>query len=334
MPVADPGNLDPRPVVAAYSPPVAAARWTSLGSAGGFSGSRVWRGDADDGREFCLKVHPPAADPERLGRTIHRWMETARSAGLDFVPAVERARDGRTVVCLDGRAWEVTAWMPGRPDFRERPTDARLYAAVAALARIHTAWSEDCSLAACPAVARRWRALLDWEELLTAGWRPRFDAADPVRPYAEAAWNLLPAVLPAAWPPLMHWLRQPVPTQPCLCDIWHDHILFDCDQVTGIIDYAAAKVDHVAVDLARLLGSLAPGDRERMDAGLRVYTSVRPLPHPELVPLLDWTGTIVAAVHWLRWLYHDRREFADPAAVADRMAGVVRRLQSAVSCRQ
>ncbi|HJZ90526.1 MAG TPA: phosphotransferase [Gemmataceae bacterium] len=333
MPVPDPGNLDPRAVVAAYSPSVAAARWTSLGHAGGFSGSRLWRGVGADGREFCLKAHPPAADPERLERVVHRWMEIARSAGLDFVPAVERARGGGTVVYHDGRAWEVTAWMPGRADFRDRPTDARLSAAITAIAQIHSAWSETQPPSPCPALVRRWRALLDWEELLTAGWRPRFDGADPVRPHAEAAWTLLPTVLPAVWPPLMHWLRQPVPTQPCLCDVWHDHVLFNGERVTGVIDYAAAKVDHVAVDLARLLGSLVPGDRKRMDVGLRVYASVRPIPHPELVPLLDWTGTIVAAVHWVRWLYHDGREFADRAAVANRVAEVVRRMQTVSSCR-
>jgi len=324
-------EIDPRFALAAYPPGIALARWTPLGTAGGFSGSRIWRGVASDGREFCLKAHPPAADAGRLERVIHRWMAIARSAGLDFVPAVERTRDGRTVVETSGRAWEVTAWMPGRADFRDDATDARLFAAVAAVARLHEAWAIDRGNAPCPAVERRWQALVDWEELLSSGWRPRFDADDSIRPHAEAAWNLLPSVLPGVWPPLMRWLRQPVPTQPCLCDVWHDHILYDGDRVTGVIDYAAAKVDHVAVDLARLLGSLVPGDSERIEAGMRAYTAVRPLSHPELVPLLDWTGTIVAVVSWLRWLYREGRSFPNRTSIAERLAGLVRRLQFGLS---
>ena len=49
-------------------------------------------------------------------------------------------------------------------------------------------------------------------------------------------------------------MHRPVPFNLCIGDVWHDHILFEGDAVTGMIDFAAAKVDHVAADLARLLG--------------------------------------------------------------------------------
>jgi Ser/Thr protein kinase RdoA (MazF antagonist) len=314
-----------RQVIARYGTAVAGARWTALGSAGGFSGARLWRGATADGQEFCLKVHP-TADPARLERTVHPWMMTARAAGLAFVPAVERARDGRTVVEVGGRVCDVTTWMPGRADFQRDPSDAKLEAAVTAVARIHAAWARARAAAPCPAVARRWQALLEWDRLLEAGWRPRFGAGDPVRPHAEAAWNLLPGVLPQVRPALTYWLKQPVPVQPCLCDVWHDHVLFDGARVSGVIDYAAAKVDHVAVDLARLLGSLVPDDPVGTEAALRAYQAVHPLPQPELVTLLDRTGIVVGVTNWLRWLYHDGRAYPDRAAVAGRVADLVRRL--------
>lgn len=316
-----------RPVAAMYRPAVAGARWTALGSAGGFSGARLWRGVSADGQAFCLKVHPPAADAGRLERVIHRWMATARAAGLDFVPAVERTRDGRTAVELSGRTWDVTAWMPGTADFNEGPSDAKLRAAVTAVARIHAAWATERAMGPCPAAARRWKALREWEELLRTGWRPRFEPADPVRPHAESAWALLPRLLPRVGPALRYWLTEPVPVQPCLCDVWHDHVLFDGDRVTGVLDFAAAKVDHAAVDLARLLGSLVPDDPERTEAAIRAYQAVRPLPQSELVSLLDVTGVVIGVMNWLRWLYHERRVYPDREAVSRRLEGLIQRLQ-------
>lgn len=44
--------------------------------------------------------------------------------------------------------------------------------------------------------------------------------------------------------------------QPCIRDIWHDHVLFDGDRVTGLIDFGAMQIDTPATDIARLVGSL------------------------------------------------------------------------------
>ena len=61
--------------------------------------------------------------------------------------------------------------------------------------------------------------------------------------------------------------------QPCLCDPWHDHVLFTGDQVSGVIDYGSVKEDHIAVDLARLLGSLVEDDENAWSIGLKAYQS-------------------------------------------------------------
>jgi Ser/Thr protein kinase RdoA (MazF antagonist) len=98
------------------------------------------------------------------------------------------------------------------------------------------------------------------------------------------------------------------------------------------VDYGSVKVDHVAVDLARLLGSLVEGDAERTAAGLTAYARLRPLTDRDwrLVRLLDETGAVLAAANWLRWLYHDGRRFEDRAAVAERLTRLVRRLERCV----
>jgi homoserine kinase type II len=306
-------------------PAAAGGRWKFLDTAGGFSGARIWRGKAGD-RRLCLKAHPRGADASRL-RTVHHWMNRARATGLDFVPQVERTRAGQTVVEAADRPWELLSWLPGRADFHDNPSDLRLCAAVSALAQLHDAWSGLALPAVpCPAVTRRQQALTEWDQLVKGGWRPRFPADDPVRPYAEAAWDLLPAAVALATAGLADWLTRPVPVQPCAGDLWHDHVLFEGDGVTGLIDFGAARVDHVAVDLARLLGSLVPDDAARTEVALRDYEAIRPIPQPQLVHLLDRTGVVVSAANWLRWLYHDGRRYGARSAVATRLAGIVERL--------
>jgi Ser/Thr protein kinase RdoA (MazF antagonist) len=313
-------------VLSEYPPPVAMAEWTSLGSAGGFSGSRIWRGRTAVGGKLCLKCHAPGADPDRLER-VHQWMRIARMAGLRFVPLVEPTRYGQTAV-MDPGVWDVTEWMPGAADFHANPTDARLLAAVEAVARLHAAWAvlTPRPPRPCPAVGRRLWALQKWQEFVAFGWRPVLTADDPVAPHAEAALDQLPSIVPRALAALLPWRGVPVPVQPCLCDVWHDHVLFTGDHVSGLIDYGAAKVDHVAVDLARLLGSLIPDEPDRMALALSAYERFHPVSQPELVPLLDRTGVVVGLTNWLRWLYHDGRSYPNRAVVARRVGELVRRL--------
>jgi homoserine kinase type II len=300
-----------------------------LGNRGGFSGARLWRVEASGG-PYCLRAWPAAGpSAERLGG-IHRLMTRARDVGLVYVPFVVPAAGGSTTMEEGGRMWDLTGWQPGRADFHERPTRARLEAACTALAHVHDAWKPAVpSLAPCPAVHRRLAAVRAWQELTGAGWRPSFGRADPVRPWAERAWQVVQARIADVPSLLAPWVQRPVSLQACLCDVWHDHLLFQEDRVTGLIDYGSVQIDHVAVDLARLLGSLV-GDRiEDTSAGLDCYGRLRGLSAEEraLVALLDRTGTFVGLTNWLRWIYRDRRTYEDPAAVAQRLAALVERAE-------
>jgi Ser/Thr protein kinase RdoA (MazF antagonist) len=120
-----------------------------------------------------------------------------------------------------------------------------------------------------------------------------------------------------------------LPLQPCLCDIWHDHVLFQDDGVSGVIDYGAVKQDHVAVDLARLLGSLVGDNTELWTVGLRAYRTMRPLSEQEerLAWALDRTGTVIALGTWLRWIYREKRSWTDEDAVAGRVKELVGRVE-------
>lgn len=303
----------------------------ALGNRGGFSGARLWRIDGAAGA-YCLRAWPsgdPA--PQRL-HWIHGLMKAARGADLEFVPAIAATEDGRSWVTHAGRLWDLTSWMPGRADFQEHPTPARLEAACTTLARLHGIWfSIADQVGPCPAVKRRLEIARNWIGLIRSGWQPPFglDAGDPVRPWAEKAWYLSRALIDTVPPALETWAERVVPLQPCLCDIWHDHVLFAGDTVTGLIDYGGVKFDHVAVDLARLLGSMVEDNADERSAGLRAYARLRPLSWEEeaLVHLLDETGAIIALANWLKWLYREGKRFEDRTAVAQRLAKLVQRVE-------
>ena len=227
------------------------ARWERIG--GGLSGADVFAGSLAGVRKFALKAWPSGTSSETIDR-VHAWMIAAAPTGL--VPHLLRAA-GRTHIHFDGRAWECADWVPGEPLLLVQPTPARLHAACEALRKLHAAWAEIApQSAAFPGVARRL-------ELLARGGG---FVEEPLRQ--------------AAMRGLQPWAGQVVPVQPCLCDVHAGHVLFAGERVAGVIDYGAMKLDHPAVDFARLYGDVGEPPAE------------------ELVRALAFAGTVGALVHW------------------------------------
>ncbi len=290
----------------------------AMGNHGGFSGATLWR---VAGR--CLRAWPPDDSfPVRLDH-IHHLMIQARAAGLQFVPIIEMTVEESSRVEHHGRWWELTEWLPGRADYRDHPSRARLESACTSLAQLHQVWSRGRDpVGPCPAVGRRLDGLRRWQDLLDKGWNPRavVSESDPLYPLIGRTADGLARWLGSvpAW--LLPWTTVEWQMQPCLCDVWHDHLLFEDDRLTGLIDYGSVKLDHVATDLARLLGSLVQDDDEAWCVGLAAYRAVRPFTAEEenLARVLDRTGTVLGVANWLRWLYAERRTFEDREGVAAR----------------
>jgi homoserine kinase type II len=311
-----------------YPFPLTKTSLVGLGNRGGFSGARLWRGEGAAGR-FCLRAWPAHETLSRL-HYRHQLMTLARGEGLTFVPAVFATAEGSTAVEEADRVWDLTEWLDGEANFAASPSAARLEAACEALGRLHCAWE---GLAepprSCPAVQRRLDFLRDWHALQSAGWQPLAAIADPLGDIVRRALRLLPRWLAEVPQRLAAWTAISLPVQPCLCDLWHDHLLFVGDRLTGLVDYGAVKLDHVAVDLARLLGSLVGDDAEGWRQGLQAYHRWRPLvpAEEELARVLDHTGMVLGLANWLRWLYHDGRTFDDLSFVRAHVEGLVRRME-------
>lgn len=300
-----------------------------LGNRGGFSGAQLWRVETA-AVSFCLRAWPKYGSSGPQLPQIHELMLFARQQGLPFVPSVCQTITKKTYVEYAGRLWDLVEWMPGQADFHANPINEKLEAAFIALAELHQVWKKKfAASASCPGIIRRLERVQQWQTLLERGWRPDYSLYPPFTILGKRAWDLVQRLLPQFFVPLLHWREPSFPLQPCLCDIWHDHVLFEGNRITGIIDYGSVKVDHVAVDLARLVGSLIGDDEATWQFGLRSYRQVCSLSQQEedLTRLLDRTGTLLALVNWLRWLYHDQRRFEDLGIVAARLEQIIFRIE-------
>jgi homoserine kinase type II len=284
-------------VLACYPSFLAQGRLEPLGNRGGFSGARLWRLATPAGA-LCLR----AAAPTELGQHLawrHRLMTLARQSNLRFVPAVLPTVGEATFVEAQGGCWELLEWLPGRADYRECPSRVRLEEAARAVALLHRAWrGEQRQWGVCPAVLRRFEVARCWEaihlDVVPAPFRALFERLQPL---VHDEMRQVPEVLSA-------WHDRPCALQPCLRDVWHDHLLFEGERLTGLVDYAALGLDSVAADLARLLGSLVEDDQAAWQAALSAYREVAELSSDEehLALLLDRTGVAASLANWLLWL--------------------------------
>jgi Ser/Thr protein kinase RdoA (MazF antagonist) len=276
--------------------------------------------------------HP---SPERL-RFIHSVLEHAGRHGITILPIPIKTRAGQSFVQIDGHLWELAPWMPGEADYDRSPSAAKLRAAMSALANIHLALANFPVAAsqrlagAPPSITHRLSRMRD---LLAGGHHELARAiTNSVWPdLARLAREFL-AVLPRALP-IAIALHEPLASlsfslQPCLRDIWHDHVLFTGVEVTGIVDCGAIDIDAPACDIARLLGSLVGKDATGWQAGLAAYAGVRTLSSDEIrtVTALDLSGTLLAGCNWIRWIYIDGRRFEIQVQVTERLRRIVARL--------
>lgn len=280
---------------------------------GGLSSALTWSCQSIQG-ETCLRAWPEGGiTPERL-HFIHAALLQARSEGIEIVPQVHTADSGSTFIEAAGRLWELTQWMPGTADYLQQPSDLRLRSAMSALAQLHRVWATHTIAQPSPAVASRVELLKMW----LCAPPVRFDGSGLA---SKDTWeNQLAAETLGAltrWgPSLLAQLQELAPerseTHFVLRDIWSDHVLFTGDQVTGIIDFGAARVDEPATDVARLLGSLEPSDSGRWSLGLELYKDASGVVDQRRVELLDRASTLLSAAQWLRWLLVEQREFPVP----------------------
>jgi Ser/Thr protein kinase RdoA (MazF antagonist) len=327
-------SLDAYHVINQYPSDCQPTRIESLGSAGGMSGAQFWRINSGRGI-FCLRRWPVEhPSPERLS-FIHAFLQHAARGGISFIPVPVRTKAGESFVKDTGHLWQLEPWMPGTADYERAPHVEKLRAAMTALAQLHVATRDFASSAPGFAGGQNVmeRRLARLHDVALNGQKEFLRAiTDRIWPELAPLARQFLAVLPNATRGAIAMLEplaeSQLPIQVCLRDVWHDHLLFTGDNVTGVIDFGAVDFDTPATDIARLLGSLVADDADGWQTGLQAYCSVRSLSPDEslAVRAFDSSGTILAGCNWIRWIYIDGRRFPDADQIVNRFRGLLSRV--------
>ena len=304
-----------RPVVDQYPPEFRDSRSYLISISSGFSGALIWKIWNSLGA-FCLRrwpaKHPTA---ERL-RYMHAVMEHAKAKGFHLSPTPIRASSGASFVEHDGRFWEITTWAKGETDDSPTPSEARMCAACRTLATFHLAVEDFPSpiprVGPSPNIAERLAISRSWKRLRLSRLAKKI--ADDRSDFADPAERILFAfekVRDGVERDLENSRERTTRLQPCLRDIWRENVIFQGDEVTGLIDFGAVRYDSVATDVARLLMSLASEDSPRWSLGLAAYEAIRPLDSVErsLLPVFSRSLAALAGMTWLVRVYEEERSF-------------------------
>jgi Ser/Thr protein kinase RdoA (MazF antagonist) len=353
---------DPPDVLSAWQRSLTPQYCEFLDNAGGFSGARFWKICSQSGN-FCLRRWPEEhPTPERLA-WIHTVIAHAAKQGVVPLAVPIRTDKGTTFTRYAGFLWELTLWLPGEPyDFTQRDSPGMgeplvgeaicephrmqqmhrmVSAAVAALAKFHLATDRfqasdiaPYSWGISPAINERWNriqavnvtqlTLLRSAILNSSSW-PK------LAPLALEVLELIPRALPGVFKQVEACFTHEVALQPCLRDIWGDHILFTGEEVTGLIDYGAMRVENVAADFARLMGNISGDNEARWTIGRRAYETARwasfSTAEWQLVEAFDATQVVFSGLNWIEWIFVEHREFPDMKSIERRMQGILARLR-------
>jgi Ser/Thr protein kinase RdoA (MazF antagonist) len=322
------------PVLAAYPADCQPTRVEPLGSAGGFSGASFWQLSTARGL-LCLRRWPRDYPPVDQLQFIQAVLWHVHHEGFDRVPLPLEAASHAGYVVHDGCFWELAPWMPGVADYHRAPSDTRLIAALAALAELHLAAASfplpDIGPSVSPGMVRR-EAIF---RHLQGGGIDQMAAAiqdgnwPALAARARRLVQLFHVAATGSAGLIDRATRLRVALQPCIRDIWHDHLLFTGDRVSGIVDFGSMKPDNVATDVARLLGSLVGDERSAWELGLAAYESIRPLSDDErsLINVFDRTTVLMGGLQWLEWIYLERKAFSDRTVIETRLDQTIERAE-------
>ncbi|BBO32883.1 phosphotransferase [Lacipirellula parvula] len=332
----------------AWLPAPHAALFAGLGEGSSFSGAGLWRVEHRDAI-YVLRRWPAAATSQRLDEII-RLQRHLAAANLAVAAPLALADSPEKFVHThfgaNAEFWTLSPWLAGVADYWTYPRAARLKSALRTLADVHLAASSHAPpdanggprTARSPALQKR----ADRLAALQAGDLAELKSyvtRGPASLTRELAFHAL-AHSERALPRLSHeshrWREESLPLQWVLRDVWHDHLLFTEDRVTGVLDFGAVAVDSPAGDVARLLGSLVGDDEAAWQLGLDAYASRRQLAPDELAAarFFDASGTLLSAMNWVHWLYRDSSSLGpnvDLPAAHRRLERLVSRLRSLAS---
>ena len=303
--------------------PVCVTAWDAGQS---FSGSDHWKVDCGNA-SYCLKRWPATKPAVQTKRLIELVTPEVQRQGLPIAAPLKCRRGGRFVF-EQNRWWDLTPWQPGAPVKNAPISETRLENAMQWLAAYHEQ-AGNIKIETGRSQALNYRYQLS--QTLVDGLLNRLSQWDYEGLVAGLP-ELFIAYAQKSLPELVSLLEQQVGREltllPVLADVWSDHVFFHENEVSGVIDFGAMKIDSPCLDLARLLGSYAGFDPSVITAGIKYYCAARTLDETQvaLVELFDRAHVVLVGVQWLIWLGPEQRIFRQMPQVNQHLQNLARRL--------
>ncbi|MGY8767389.1 MAG: phosphotransferase enzyme family protein [Pirellulales bacterium] len=330
--------LDPAKAIAAF-PDIRSAtanQVQQIESEDGFSGSLLWK-ISRSGADYLLRCWPSETSRDRI-EWIHQVQSQVRESGFQFTPQLFQSENQQTLAQVDGRFWELAAWMPGTSISGLDQTEPNLRRMFELLAQFH---QHSAKIAAATlnqtGHSSTVRERIDMIEYFNTISREQFTSA-----VQQTQWNdfITRAVelLNAYQKHSQQIMRElnsvkdmSFKLQPCLRDARGEHFLFEAGKPSGLIDYGAMRIESVAVDLARLSSTTIRSNANlQQDTAIAHYERIQPLSSDEklLVSVLLNSSRYLTGMNWIRWVALEKREFGSSNGVIARLDTALEQLES------
>jgi Ser/Thr protein kinase RdoA (MazF antagonist) len=268
-----PLDINPRAVLrAGWGLDVPEPEWNTAG----VKGKALARVRAS-GMDLCLRRYPADTDPTWLAG-LHRVQQELAQKGFQLLPALRRTPGDQTVLSFEGRLYELTDWAPGQHQVNGTHSLVQLEHLGAAIARLHKAGAglepppadlgPDGSGISDPSW---WIADTQRIGSLVEFFRSTFLADEFLRSRMGAEVGAALEVLDGT---ADFGLVDQTITHG---DLWSEHVLYEGEEVSAVLDVDGLNRRPAWDDVAALLADFADFDPTRSRACLAGYRSVRPL---------------------------------------------------------
>ncbi len=292
----------------------------------GWSGGQVFR-VVTPWREAALRQWPQAM-PSQRANLVHLAQSTAFNRGLLVVPELIRTPEGASLIQEGGFNWDLSDWRRGEPAPASSPHPehgrqaARLWHRWYEVGRDHHvlhAFGEILPSELFHAISHRYPSPSSGIARRLHLYRQR----TPIREveFLSISEQLLSERTTRLLNKAENWFvelaryeRHPLQIELCLRDVHREHILFENERVSGLIDFGSIGWDTPAIDISRYLSSFDafPSDwlaREDDCWQAMVDPTLSVKEWNRLILLLAVTGAMVSAIQWENWLVRERRRF-------------------------
>ncbi len=305
----------------------------------GFSGAKIVCVSAGD-EVYALRGWPNPSLPRQRIQELHRYLSFLKIHELPVAVPHICLQSHASLIEESGFLWQVEPWLDGTTKDKNSLTTTERQSMMQTLAKLHLASSQYVALDAgqewfgtrhttVPAIRERLSLTRKWNDARIQKCCDALEFAPvDIRDLSKLILELYRQYSLSIAGELQQLSNVICPLFPCWRDLWRDHVLFENEKVTGLIDASATRFDHVGTDLSRLLGSFFEDDKEQWKLALEEYSEVRQLTATDLaiINALDRSSVLLSGMTWVnRW---EQRRISESkiASVVERLVVIERRM--------